>query len=135
MDDNRTRQSACPFCTRIAQKQYTAENRLAVYFTDGFPLNPGHQLIVSKRHVDDYFALGQDEQRALLELTNAAHTRLEAAETAAGYNVGINVGRAAGQTIMHVHVHLIPRFIGDVPDPRGGIRWMIPARAQYWEDA
>ena len=102
-------------------------------FKDGFPVNPGHALIVPRRHVADLFELTADEQAALWRLLPEVKQRLDARHSPAGYNVGVNVGAAAGQTVGHVHVHLIPRFAGDVEDPRGGVRWVVPARAAYWK--
>lgn len=110
-----------------------AENELAAAFPDAFPLTPGHTLIVPRRHEADYFALTVDEQLAMWALVNAVRQRRESELRAGGYNLGVNVGATAGQTIAHVHVHFIPRYPGDVDDPRGGIRWIIPGRARYWE--
>jgi diadenosine tetraphosphate (Ap4A) HIT family hydrolase len=109
-----------------------AENDLAVAFKDGFPVNPGHTLIVPRRHVERFFELTAEEQAALWRLLPELKQRLDARHAPAGYNVGLNVGEAAGQTVGHAHVHLIPRYAGDVEDPRGGVRWVVPARAKYW---
>jgi diadenosine tetraphosphate (Ap4A) HIT family hydrolase len=99
---------------------------------DAFPLNPGHTLVVPRRHVANYFDLSQDEQAAIWRLVSEVKSGLDAKLAPAGYNIGVNVGAAGGQTVDHVHVHVIPRFAGDVDDPRGGVRWIIPARAPYW---
>jgi diadenosine tetraphosphate (Ap4A) HIT family hydrolase len=125
---------ACAFCGRIASGDTVAENDLAVAFFDGYPLNPGHCLLVPRRHEPDFFALSAQEQAAMWMLASVVQRRIEVERTPDGYNVGINVGEAAGQTIAHAHLHVIPRFRGDVPDPRGGVRWVIPARAAYWEE-
>jgi diadenosine tetraphosphate (Ap4A) HIT family hydrolase len=122
----------CPLCQRLALPDLLAENELAVAFKDGFPVNPGHALIVPRRHVEGLFELSVEEQAALWRLLPEVKQRLDARHSPAGYNVGVNVGEAAGQTMAHVHVHLIPRFAGDVEDPRGGVRWVVPARAAYW---
>jgi diadenosine tetraphosphate (Ap4A) HIT family hydrolase len=110
-----------------------AENELAVAFKDAFPVNPGHTLIVPKRHVEGLFDLDPGELAALWSLLPEVQQRLEARHSPAGYNIGVNVGEAAGQTVEHVHVHLIPRYAGDVEDPRGGVRWVVPVRAAYWK--
>ena len=109
-----------------------AENELAVAFKDPFPVNPGHTLVVPRRHVDGLFELSVEEQAALWRLLPEVKQRLDARHSPAGYNIGVNVGAAAGQTVGHVHIHLIPRYAGDVEDPRGGVRWVVPARAAYW---
>ncbi len=107
-------------------------NELAAAFPDGFPLTPGHTLVVPRRHEADYFALTVPEQTAMWGLVRLARKRLQRGQTPDGWNLGINVGAAGGQTVGHTHIHLIPRYAGDVDDPRGGIRWLIPARARYW---
>lgn len=123
----------CVFCDRIAGGALAAENELAAAFPDAFPLNPGHSLIVPKRHEPDFLALREAEQVAILRLVQSVRREIEVRLGPAGFNLGVNVGEAAGQTVQHAHLHLIPRFPGDVSDPRGGIRWIIPARARYWE--
>jgi len=123
----------CPFCDRISSGPLDAENELAVAFADAFPLSPGHMLIIPRRHVEDYFALDEAEQAAIWQLVSQVRTRLDAERHPDGYNLGVNVGEAAGQTVAHAHVHLIPRYEGDVPDPRGGIRWLLAEKAKYWE--
>jgi len=123
----------CALCARLATPLLLASDDLAAAFPDAFPLNPGHTLVVPRRHEPDYFALTPDEQVAMWRLVNTVKDALEARHHPQGYNVGINVGATAGQTIGHVHIHLIPRYAGDVDDPRGGVRLIIPARARYWE--
>ena len=86
-----------------------------------------------RRHAADYFVLNADEQTAMWRLVNAARERIERELHPGGYTLGVNVGTAGGQTVGHVHIHLIPRYAGDVDDPRGGIRWIIPAKARYWQ--
>lgn len=125
--------SGCPLCRRIADGDLLGESALAVAFLDAFPVNPGHVLVVPRRHVASLFALSDEEQRAVWELLPVARRAIEQGHAPAGYNVGVNVGAAAGQTVDHAHVHLIPRYEGDVEDPRGGVRWVVPARAAYWE--
>lgn len=90
-------------------------------------------LVVPRRHEADYFALTVQEQAAMWSLVGLARERVQREKTPDGWNLGVNVGAAAGQTVGHAHIHLIPRYAGDVEDARGGIRWIIPARARYWE--
>lgn len=125
--------TSCVFCDRVASGDVMVASKLAAAFPDGFPLTPGHTLVVPRRHEADYFALTRDEQTAVWELVNAMRDRLAGEHRPGGFNLGVNVGAAGGQTVGHVHIHLIPRYAGDVDDPRGGIRWLIPARARYWE--
>ncbi len=123
----------CPFCARIAAGDVVAENDLAAAFPDGFPVSPGHTLIVPKRHEADFFALSVEEQEAIHVLTRIEKERLAGEYGPSAFNVGVNVGADAGQTVGHAHMHLIPRYPGDVEDPRGGIRWIIPDKAVYWQ--
>jgi diadenosine tetraphosphate (Ap4A) HIT family hydrolase len=123
----------CPFCARVDGAEPLAENALAVAFFDPYPVSPGHSLIVPRRHEPDFLSLTVDEQAAVWTLVSTVRRHVEAIRTPDGYNVGINVGEAAGQTIFHAHLHVIPRYHGDVADPRGGVRWIIPAKAPYWE--
>lgn len=123
----------CVFCDRLARGDLVAANERAVAFLDAFPLSEGHCLIVPRRHEADFLALPQDEQAAIWDLLPAVRRHIEAHAAPDGYNIGMNVGQAAGQTVAHAHLHVIPRHRGDVRDPRGGVRWVIPSRAQYWE--
>jgi diadenosine tetraphosphate (Ap4A) HIT family hydrolase len=100
---------------------------------DRFPVSPGHTLIVPLRHVAGFFDLTEEELAAALDLLRRTADDLRASHSPAGFNIGVNDGAAAGQTIPHVHLHLIPRYAGDAEDPRGGIRWVLPAKAVYWE--
>jgi diadenosine tetraphosphate (Ap4A) HIT family hydrolase len=109
-----------------------ASNELAVAIRDGYPVNPGHTLVIPRRHLDSWFDASRQEQAAMLELVELIKAGLDQGEPRPdGFNIGINVGEAAGQTVMHLHVHLIPRFAGDVDDPRGGVRWVVPERGNY----
>jgi diadenosine tetraphosphate (Ap4A) HIT family hydrolase len=121
------------FCHRLASGELVAENDLAIGLRDAFPLSPGHCLIVSRRHEADFLALTPEEQAAVWALVAPVRRSIESEWMPDGYNIGVNVGEAAGQTVAHAHLHVIPRYHGDVPDPRGGVRWIIPARAAYWE--
>jgi diadenosine tetraphosphate (Ap4A) HIT family hydrolase len=99
---------------------------------DGYPVSPGHSLVIPKRHVGSFFEVTAAERAALLALLDKAKDLVEQAHKPAGYNIGINDGAAAGQTVPHLHIHLIPRYTGDQADPRGGVRWVIPDKADYW---
>ncbi len=124
----------CPFCERVDAGDVTAENALAAAFPDGFPISPGHTLIVPKQHEADFFALSIEEQEAIHALARVEKERLAGRYEPTAFNVGVNVGADAGQTVGHAHMHLIPRYTGDIEDPRGGVRWIIPDKAVYWED-
>ena len=125
------RDEACLFC-RIDPDRVVAENELCYAIRDGFPVTPLHTLVIPKRHVADYFDLYQPELNAMQSMLGAQREQILAADpTVTGFNVGINAGAEAGQTIFHVHVHLIPRRKGDVADPRGGVRGVIPDRQKY----
>ena len=103
-----------------------------VVIRDGYPVSPGHTLLIPKRHTGSFFDLSEQERSDLFSLLDRAKLVLDEEFQPQGYNVGINDGAAAGQTVPHLHVHLIPRFEGDLPDPRGGVRWVIPDKAKYW---
>jgi diadenosine tetraphosphate (Ap4A) HIT family hydrolase len=120
----------CPFC-QIEASRIVADNVLAIAVRDGFPVNPGHTLVILRRHVASWFDATADERAALTGMVDDVKAILERELHPEGYNIGINVGEAAGQTVMHLHVHVIPRFAGDVDDPRGGVRFVIPARGNY----
>lgn len=122
---------SCPFCS-IEPSRVIEERGAALVTWDRYPVSPGHALIVAKRHVGSWFATTRRERRDLNELVEIAKSRIELTYMPDGYNIGINDGPAAGQTIPHLHMHLIPRYAGDVPDPRGGVRWLIPGKADYW---
>ncbi len=125
----------CAFCQILkddATKRVTLENDLAIVIRDRFPISPGHSLIIPKRHLRSFFETSREEQFALLELIEQTKSQLDDEFSPNAYNVGINDGPAAGQTINHLHIHLIPRYHGDTHDPRGGVRWLIPERADYW---
>ena len=107
-------------------------NELACATWDGFPVTPLHCLIIPHRHVADYFSLSRDEVLACDGLLRQTRERLLAEDpTIQGFNIGLNAGAVAGQTIFHCHFHLIPRRVGDVDEPRGGIRNVIPGKGSY----
>jgi len=123
----------CPFCSRIAAGDYATRKGDVVAFPDLHPLTPGHTLVVPVRHVARVLALSDEERRDLWELALETERQLARGD-ADDFNLAVNDGPAAGQTVAHLHLHVIPRRAGDVEDPRGGVRWMIPERAVYWEE-
>lgn len=102
-----------------------AENPLAYVRYDSNSLSRGHVLVIPRRHVENFFDMSAGEQAAVLALLAQAQRLVQAQHAPDGYNIGVNIGKAGGQSRMHVHVHLIPRYAGDVPDPRGGIRCVL----------
>jgi diadenosine tetraphosphate (Ap4A) HIT family hydrolase/5-methylcytosine-specific restriction endonuclease McrA len=126
------REKACLFCARQEDGHITLENELCFGINDGYPVTELHMLVIPKRHVADFFELYEPEKHACVRLLDEAKRRGKAEDsTIAGFNVGINVGEAAGQTVHHCHVHLIPRRTGDVEQPRGGVRNVIPGKGAY----
>lgn len=121
----------CPFCT-LPRERILGENKHAVWIRDGYPVSPGHSLVIPRRHVGSFFDVTDEERGDMLALLDLAKAAATDEFNPDGYNVGINDGPSAGQTVPHLHIHLIPRFEGDMPDPRGGVRWIIPAKADYW---
>lgn len=118
----------CPFCS---DKDIIMENSHAIAIYDKYPVNPGHMLIIPKRHFNDYFDATDDEKKAIWALVDKCKRFLDDKYHPDGYNVGINAGAAAGQTVMHLHVHLIPRYEGDMDNPAGGVRGVIPEKRMY----
>jgi len=118
----------CPFCQ---PEEVILENELAFVIYDRFPVSPGHMLVITRRHVSDLFDSTPAERQAVNDLLEEAKALLDRRYHPDGYNVGVNCGEAAGQTIMHLHIHLIPRYRGDMPNPRGGVRGVIPGKQKY----
>jgi diadenosine tetraphosphate (Ap4A) HIT family hydrolase len=118
---------ACELC---APADVLLEEELAYARLDRNPLSDGHVIVIPKRHVADFFDMTAAEQSAVLRLLNKAHSLLRRDYSPAGYNIGVNIGKAGGQSRMHVHVHLIPRYTGDVADPSGGIRCVLAQRGR-----
>jgi diadenosine tetraphosphate (Ap4A) HIT family hydrolase len=127
---NDSPRSDCPFCS-IPADRVVAANDHAIAVRDAYPVTPGHSLVIAKRHVASFFDLNTSESVAMVELLKTVRLLVEREIAPSGYNIGINVGQAAGQTILHVHIHLIPRNAGDVTDPTGGVRNVIPGRGRY----
>jgi len=121
---------SCPFCEPIG-REIVAANELAIAFRDAYPVSDGHTLVVPRRHVASWFEATEAERAAILTLADEVKLALDAELAPDGYNLGVNVGAAAGQTVMHLHVHVIPRYAGDVDDPAGGVRFVIPGRGNY----
>tara|TARA_E500000178_G_scaffold278728_1_gene278296 strand:+ start:841 stop:1824 length:984 start_codon:yes stop_codon:yes gene_type:complete len=125
------RNEDCVFCSEVV-KRVINENELALAFEDKYPVTEGHTLIIPKRHVSDYFDLHQPEINAIHQLMDVRKAHLQQDDsTITGFNIGINAGKDAGQTIFHCHVHLIPRRFGDMEDPTGGVRGVIPSQQRY----
>ncbi len=122
---------ACPFCPP-PEERVIHRGESAIVLWDGFPVSPGHVLIIPKRHVSGWFEATPDEIAEIVDLIPLARAAIERKHAPDGYNLGVNVGEVAGQTVFHLHLHVIPRYVGDSPDPRGGVRWIVPAKARYW---
>ena len=123
----------CPFC-EPANEALLARNDNVFILWDSFPISPGHALVTPIRHAASWADLKRDEKIEMLDGIDTAQQAIERKHAPQSYNIGINDGIAAGQTIMHVHLHVIPRYTGDSDDPRGGIRWILPGKARYWEE-
>ena len=120
----------CPFCVISGDRILEANEGAFVVF-DAYPVSPGHSLVICRRHVADVFDLTAAEMGDVLQLVRSTRARIDRTLQPAGYNVGVNVGKDAGQTVMHVHIHVIPRYRGDSVDPTGGVRAVIPGMARY----
>jgi superfamily II DNA or RNA helicase/diadenosine tetraphosphate (Ap4A) HIT family hydrolase len=120
----------CPFCFPTADR-IAFEDRLTRVLWDAFPVSEGHLLIVPRRHVATWFDASKEEHAAITAAIDRARDLLNNRHHPDGFNIGVNVGEAAGQTVFHLHVHVIPRYRGDVPDPRGGVRHIIPGKGHY----
>jgi len=121
----------CPFCNPPADR-IVDETRLVIALRDGYPVSAGHTLVIPRRHVGSFFDTTPAERAEILDAVARVKQVLDEQHAPLAYNVGINDGPAAGQTVAHCHVHVIPRYAGDVDDPRGGVRWVIPSKARYW---
>ena len=123
---------SCPFC-QLPPARIVRERASAVLVWDAYPLSPGHALVIPRRHIGSWFDTTDDERADMLALLDEAKALVVQQHAPAGWTIGINDGPAAGQTVPHLHMHLIPRHPGDTPDPRGGVRWVLPQRAAYWD--
>jgi diadenosine tetraphosphate (Ap4A) HIT family hydrolase len=127
-----TNHKPCLFCT-LPTERIIDSNEFGVVIRDGYPISEGHTLIIPKRHVGSFFEITQDEKLAILALLESAQKQLKKELNPPSFNIGINDGKEAGQTVPHLHIHLIPRYQSDMTDPRGGVRWIIPEKAKYWQ--
>jgi diadenosine tetraphosphate (Ap4A) HIT family hydrolase len=123
----------CLFC-HIEKEEYLLETEYSFAKLDGYPISEGHTLIISKEHYVNYFELPEFVQIDMMKLVSETKKLLDKKYATSQYNIGINCGQLAGQTINHVHIHLIPRREKDIHDPRGGIRWILPDKAKYWDE-
>ena len=116
-------------------ERIVAGDDLAFAVRDAYPISLGHTLIIARRHVASFFEVTDNERAVMLLLLDQAKEALDAEFQPSGYNIGINDGADAGQTVAHLHIHLIPRYPGATVDPRGGVRWVLPGKADYWTRA
>ena len=129
--DATDRQEGCIFC-EVRDRQISAENEYAYASPDSYAVTPGHTLIIPKRHVQECFDLSEAERESIFNLLQFSRKQLQKADkNISGFNIGVNCGESAGQSIMHCHIHLIPRRQGDVTNPRGGVRGVIPQKMNY----
>ncbi len=119
----------CLFCTD--PEGTTLQNELAYSGRDSYPVSPGHTVVIPKRHVAEFFDLTSEELTACMDLINEEKKLIDEEFSPDGYNIGANIGPAAGQSILHVHIHIIPRYKGDVANPQGGVRHVLPSKAHY----
>ncbi len=122
----------CVFCERVGRGETLHFDGVFASFWDQSPVSPGHALVVPIRHCEGFFDLNATEAAGLHAFIDQTRIKIEESFHPDAYNIGVNSGAAAGQTVFHLHVHLIPRYLGDVADPRGGIRGLFPAKARYW---
>jgi diadenosine tetraphosphate (Ap4A) HIT family hydrolase len=119
----------CLFCKDA--KGVSLDRELAYSARDSFAVSPGHTLVIPRRHVASFFELTPEEVQACMELISEEKKLIDAEFQPDGYNIGVNIGAAAGQSILHVHIHVIPRYEGDVENPQGGVRHVLPKKAYY----
>ena len=122
---------SCPFCSMDISRVLIS-NQLAIATADAFPVSEGHTLIIPRRHISSIFEATEEELAHIFKLVALTRELLNDQYQPQGLNIGINDGVPAGQTVMHLHIHLIPRYKGDQSDPRGGVRWIFPDKAKYW---
>ena len=124
----------CIFCN-LPDERIVFESDYWLVVNDGYPVSPGHTLLIPKRHIEDYFDTNMEEYIELKTVIDLTKSRLDSEFNPTGYNIGVNCGEDAGQTVFHLHIHIIPRYKGDLKDPRGGVRWVIPEKADYWTES
>jgi len=120
---------SCIFCD--PDRLILAQSKLSLAFPDGFPVSQGHTLVVPKRHVESIWEMTPEEYTDAFDLVRQVRKVLEEMFAPQGFNVGVNSGEAAGQSVWHAHIHVIPRYTADVPNPRGGVRNIIPGKGNY----
>lgn len=120
----------CPFCSPAADAIVT-KNALCYARWDRYPVSKGHMLVIPFRHMADFFSMTDEEKYAIMRLIDDCKRVIEEKSKPDGYNIGFNVGSAAGQTVIHCHCHIIPRYRGDTENPRGGVRGIIPTKREY----
>ncbi len=118
----------CPFC---GDPNMVIGNELAYADYDTYPVNPGHALIITRRHIAGYFEATAEEKAAIWALVDEMKVIIDRKYKPDGYNVGVNIGEAAGQSVPHIHIHMIPRYKGDMENPKGGVRGVIPHKQKY----
>ena len=118
---------------QIPEAEYICSNKLAFAVWDKFPVTTGHALIIPYRIMTTWWETSQKEKKELSKLLEQTRQIIEEKYNPDGFNIGINNNKAAGQTVNHLHIHLIPRYFGDTPDPRGGVRHVIPSKGNYLE--
>ena len=116
----------------LAEDRVWLRTDKAIAFYDNYPVSPGHALVIPKLHIAALMELPDQDYHEIWTLVGHVRTLLKEKYQPAGFNIGLNEGKAAGQTVPHAHIHIIPRYDGDVSDPRGGVRWVVPAKAKYW---
>lgn len=125
----------CPFCYKNIEDRIVDRLNSVVSITDGFPVTEGHLLVIPIRHVEDYFSMNASEKKDADAIITRLKDRItEKDPSVTGFNIGTNIGESAGQTIFHAHLHLIPRRDGDTPNPRGGVRGVIPGKMSYYNE-
>ncbi len=129
-DMDHANERACPFCRADAESVFY-EDELVLGLWDAFPVSPGHALLVPRRHAPTWFDATEEEQAALLKAIAKAKEAIERRYSPDGWNIGVNVGAAGGQSVFHLHVHVIPRYAGDAAKPRGGVRHVVSGKADY----
>ena len=124
----------CPLCSQkdiVIDDGRAVENELAYVLTDTNPVSLGHCLIVPRRHVAEFFQATKEEKIAIFELIDQMKEIIDKKHSPDGYNIGVNIGKAAGQSVPHIHIHMMPRYTGDIENPRGGVRGVIPSKQKY----
>jgi diadenosine tetraphosphate (Ap4A) HIT family hydrolase len=119
----------CPFCK--TDEDILFSNSLVFALFDNYPVSKGHILLITKRHFDNFFEATEDELKAIDDLLKQAKNFIDNKFNPDGYNIGVNCGEVAGQSVMHLHIHLIPRYKGDMENPLGGVRGVIPEKQKY----